>query len=211
MNPRQSQLPEACYSRRLDDALGLAADSFRTRIRKGSTIPYVTHLLQVMVTVGEHGGDEDQMIAALLHDYLEDIEGAEASALEARFGERVARFVLALSDSTTAQKEKRPWQLRKEAYVALLANESAELKLISSADKLHNASSILRDYRRIGEPVWERFTASRDQTLWYYRSVVAALGADWEHPILDDLRAVVITLHREVGAEAMLFESEGEA
>jgi hypothetical protein len=68
------------YSPRIDDALQFTADAFRTIARKGSKVPYLTHLLQVMVTVGEHGGDEDQLIAALLHDYLEDVPGADAAS-----------------------------------------------------------------------------------------------------------------------------------
>lgn len=181
------------YSRRLDDALGLAADAFRTHVRKGSGVPYLTHLLSVMAIVGEHGGDEDQMIAAVLHDYLEDIDGARAEALEARFGPRVRRMVEALSDATSTPKP--PWEDRKRGYLARLAEEPAEVKLISAADKLHNARSILRDLQQHGDRVWERFTASREQSLWYYRGVVEALAEGWSHALLEELRAVVEELH----------------
>ena len=81
------------YSARLDEAVAFALDEFRGRVRKGTRVPYMTHLLQVMVLVGEHGGDEDQMIAAVLHDWLEDIEGARVEVLNARWGLRVAGFV----------------------------------------------------------------------------------------------------------------------
>ena len=185
------------YSERLDEAIALAVDAFRTKVRKGSQIPYVTHLLQVMVTVAEHGGDEEQLIAAVLHDYLEDIRGADRADLARRFGERVARLVEGLSDSTTHPKP--PWQERKEAHLRALANESHELKLISTADKLHNATSILRDYRLLREEVWDRFTATREQTLWYYRAAYAALSSGWEHPLLDELRRVIVAMHEEAG------------
>ena len=109
---------EAGYSNRFDDAAALAIDAFRHIKRKATGVPYVTHLMQVCVTVGEYGGDEDQMIAALLHDYLEDVEGSSADELEARFGRRVREMVLALSD--TVVRPKPPWRERKEKYLVLL-------------------------------------------------------------------------------------------
>lgn len=181
------------YSKRLDDAIALATDAFRGIVRKGTEIPYLSHLLQVMVYVAEHGGDEDQMIAAVLHDYLEDIEGSTEAELAERFGERVGRLVAGLSDSVTTPKP--PWEERKRAYVAHLAHEPGELKLISCADKLHNAQSIHRDFRNIGDAIWDRFKPSRDQTLWYYREVVRALGKGWSSPLLDELFAEVRSLH----------------
>jgi (p)ppGpp synthase/HD superfamily hydrolase len=184
------------YSTRLDQALALAADAFRHQERKGTGVPYLTHLLQVMVYVGEHGGDEDQLIAAVLHDYLEDIEGASASDLRDRFGDRVARLVEAMSDSTTHPKP--PWQERKQRYVDRLAREPAELKLICCADKLHNARSIRRDVATLGEALWQRFTASREQTLWYYRAIVGALGQGWTHPLLRELESEVEALHQQL-------------
>ncbi|MFO0570528.1 MAG: HD domain-containing protein [Polyangiaceae bacterium] len=185
------------YTTRLDEALTFVAAAFRHQVRKGSGVPYLSHLLAVAATVAEHGGDEDQMIAALCHDYLEDIEGAHRGVLEQRFGARVAELVEGLSDATVQPKP--PWKQRKLAYLARLRREPEELKLISAADKLHNASAILRDHRRVGEVVWERFTASREQTLWYYREVLSSLRHEWEHPLLDELVAVVRQLHVEVG------------
>lgn len=183
------------YTQRLDDAVAFAMDQFRGRVRKGTRIPYVTHLLQVLVLVGEHGGDEDQMIAAVLHDWLEDVEGALAAELERRYGPRVAHLVAGLSDSVSHPKP--PWRNRKETYLAHLAVAPAELKLISAADKLHNARSIRADHAVVGPAVWERFTAGRDGTLWYYAAVADALGAGWDHALLRALRAEVAALHEE--------------
>jgi GTP pyrophosphokinase len=180
------------YSERLDHALAFIAAAFRTHVRKGSGVPYLSHLLAVAALVSEHGGDEEQTIAALCHDYLEDVEGARIEDLVNAFGPRVARLVEALSDS--AGHPKPPWQERKQAYLARLAAEPPELKLISAADKLHNAGSILRDHRALGDRVWDRFTANREQTLWYYEAVVQALGTGWTHPLLDDLERVVAEL-----------------
>jgi len=184
-----TQGSEPMYSERLDRAVALATDAFRTHYRKGSGVPYLTHLFQVMVTVGEYGGDEDQMIAALLHDYLEDVRDATGEELDERFGPRVRRLVEQLSDTTDYPKP--PWRERKEVYLEKLRNEPEELKLISAADKLHNARSILRDLRTIGEELWERFTGKKEGSLWYYGAVVDALGEGWAHPILEELRETV--------------------
>ncbi|MEE2829203.1 MAG: HD domain-containing protein, partial [Myxococcota bacterium] len=75
-----------CYSHRMDEALALVTEAFRNKRRKSTEIPYLSHLLQVAVWVAERGGSEEQIIAALLHDYLEDIEGSSAEELEAGFG-----------------------------------------------------------------------------------------------------------------------------
>lgn len=185
--------PNPMYSERLDEALALATDSFRFEVRKATDIPYLCHLLQVMVWVGEYGGDEDQMIAAVLHDYLEDVEGSSPAQLAERFGPRVAGYVADLSD--TQERPKPPWKARKVAYIELLRSKPADLKLISACDKLHNAESIVRDLDTVGDALWDRFTAPKDGTLWYYAAVAEALGDGWEHPVLDRLHQAVEQMH----------------
>jgi (p)ppGpp synthase/HD superfamily hydrolase len=181
-----------CYSERLDDALMLVTAAFRSRRRKGSGAPYLTHLLQVMVTVAEHGGDEDQLIAALLHDYLEDIEPGAEPALRARFGDVVTDMVVALTETTDRRKP--PWQQRKEAYIERVRGAPPAVKLIGAADKLHNAATMTNDLRREGPGLWQRFGGSREQTLWFYREVLAALSHGWSHPVLGELAAAVARL-----------------
>jgi (p)ppGpp synthase/HD superfamily hydrolase len=188
------------YSRRVDEAFALVAEAFRAKVRKRTAIPYLTHLMQVAVWVWENGGDEEQAVAALLHDYLEDVDGATAEDVAARFGDRVARLVLALSDTT--ERPKPPWEARKRRYVEHLKDEAAEVKLVSACDKIHNASRILEDFRREGDRVFERFTASKEQTLMYYRAVTHALGQGWDHPLVARLKGVVEEIHREAGVEA---------
>lgn len=177
------------YSTRFDDAAGFAIDAFRTKARKVTEVPYITHLFAVCALVGEYGGDEEQMIAALLHDWLEDVEGAEITTIETRFGHRVARLVEGLSDSAAPVpgQQKPPWRARKERYLSHLANAPADLKLISCADKLHNCQTIRSDHAQVGNRVYERFTGKQDGTLWYYQSVHAALASGWESPILHRL------------------------
>ncbi|MFO0708230.1 MAG: HD domain-containing protein [Sandaracinus sp.] len=187
---------EPFYDRRLGEALRFAADAFAHKERKGTGTPYMTHLLAVTTTVMEHGGSAEQCIAAALHDYLEDIEGSSAGELETRFGPEVTRLVLALSDSTRPG-HKEPWKERKLRYLAHLREAGEDVKLVSAADKLHNASSIVKDRARMGDAIFERFTPSKDETLWYYREVIEALSHGWDHALLDELRREVHRLHEE--------------
>jgi len=180
------------YSERFDDAMNLTMQAFRCKDRKGSGVPYIMHLLAVCAMVGEHGGDEDQIIAALLHDYLEDVPEASAEELSARFGERVARFVVALSDTMVFPKP--PWKKRKVAYLAGLGSKPVEIKLISAADKVHNCRSILQDHKLIGDAIFDRFNPEKAETIWYYEQCVQALSENWQHPLLDELSKAVAEL-----------------
>ncbi len=184
------------YSRRFDDAVALAVDAFRPVLRKQTTIPYIAHLFSVTALVAEHGGDEDQLCAAVLHDYLEDIDPDGTEALAARFGERVARMVVDLSDAL--EQPKPPWRERKERYLAALAHKHADVKLISAADKLHNLRSTHADVLTQGLSAFHRFQGKVDGTLWYYRAVVDALGTGWSHPLHTVLREELEQLLSEV-------------
>lgn len=181
------------YTERLDRATALAIEDFRDISRKGSSVPYLTHLFAVTALVGEAGGDEDQLVAAMLHDWLEDVPGATEQALEAAFGPRVCRLVLALSDATTHPKP--PWLGRKRRYLVHLRDQPAEVKLVSCADKLHNCQTLVRDVGRSGAETFERFTGGLEGTLWYYASVAEALRNGWSHWLLDELEQAVAQLH----------------
>ena len=157
------------YSQRFEQALVLTHRLHANQVRKGTTIPYISHLLAVTAIVIENGGTEDEAIAALLHDAVEDQGGANTrEEIRQRFGENVAAIVDRLSD--TDQTPKPPWRARKEAYIAHLSEASPSVLLVSLADKIHNAASILRDLRNEGNSVWSRFTGGKDGTLWYYRA-----------------------------------------
>jgi (p)ppGpp synthase/HD superfamily hydrolase len=149
-------------------AFCFAAERHAGQTRKASTIPYISHLMGVASLVLEFGGDEDQAIAALLHDVVEDCGGAPMlKEVRRRFGVRVAKIVDGCTDSDTYPKP--PWRERKESYIRHLKSADADTRLVSAADKLNNVRSILSDYREVGESVWERFTGGREGTLWYYR------------------------------------------
>lgn len=186
------------YGRGFEAALVYAAQLHSGHFRKATEVPYVTHLLAVAGLVGEAGGNEDEVIAALLHDAVED-QGGEPTLAKIRelFGEAVADIVSGCSD--TDQIPKPPWQERKEAYIAHLASASPSVLLVSCADKLHNARAILSDLREIGESIWDRFNATKEQTLWYYRSLVTEFERrSVARRLLDELIQVVDALGREI-------------
>lgn len=182
-----------CYTQRFDDAAAFAIAAFRGNTRKSSAVPYITHLFSVCALVGEYGGDEDQMIAALLHDWLEDIPGAKETMLRHRYGDRVTRLVVALSDSSAPEpgSQKTEWLPRKQAYLEHLRHADPEVKLVSCADKLHNCMTIRADHASVGNAVFGRFTGRQDGTLWYYDTVCHALGENWDGPMLRRLRGEV--------------------
>jgi len=186
--PPQNDLP--LLSLRFTEALTWAAQLHQSQVRKGSPVPYVAHLLGVASLVLEAGGDEDETIAALLHDAAEDQGGLEVLAeIRSRFGERVAAIVDGCTDTYLVPKP--PWRQRKEAYLAHLREAGPEVRLVSLADKLHNARSILRDLRVQGSRVFEKFNGGRDGTLWYYSALAQAFRELEEGFMVDELERVV--------------------
>jgi (p)ppGpp synthase/HD superfamily hydrolase len=144
----------------------------------------------VTALVLENGGDEDQAIAAVLHDAVEDQGGLETLAeIQRRYGERVAQIVEGCSDAF--EDPKPPWRLRKEAYLAHLLSASPDVRLVSLADKLHNARTILADLRQDGDTLWARFRGGREGSLWYYHSLVETFRRVENLPMVEELARVV--------------------
>jgi (p)ppGpp synthase/HD superfamily hydrolase len=189
---------------RFDEALRLAHTLHRDQRRKGTTIPYVAHLLSVAALVIEHGGDEEEAIAALFHDAIEDQGGSLArEQIRSRFGERVAAIADGCTDAVGTPKP--PWRGRKQAHLAKLQAASRSVLLVACADKLHNARTLVGDYRAIGEGLWDRFHGGRDGTLWYYRSAVAMFDAAENAPrrLAAELARTVAELDR-LAAEGVI-------
>jgi (p)ppGpp synthase/HD superfamily hydrolase len=185
----------SALSTRFEEALVYAFRLHRDQRRKANDVPYVSHLLAVTSLVIEHGGGEEEAIAALLHDAVEDQGGAPVlDEIRERFGDRVAAIVEACSD--TDEHPKPPWRPRKEAHLARLLQSSAAVKLVSAADKVHNARSILADYRQGGEAVWNRFNGGKEGTLWYYRAALEALREGAPPALLKDLERVLDEIER---------------
>ena len=178
------------YGERFESALLYSAQLHRFQERKGSGVPYVTHLLAVASIVGENGGTEDEVIAALLHDAPEDLGGKERlEDIRKRYGAAVAGIVEGCTD--TYEDPKPAWRPRKEAYVAHAATAPRSVRLVSAADKLHNARAILADLGALGEELWDRFTGGKEGTLWYYRALVKAYRQAGNDPLVEELDRVV--------------------
>ncbi len=169
------------HSERLTNAFSWASDLHAEQSRKGTRVPYLSHLMAVASLAMEYGADEDTVIAALLHDAVEDAGGDHLlQRIRRHFGDRIADIVAECSDSFSADKTvKAPWIERKRAYVAQLAHKTPEACLVSACDKLHNALAILADEqeaRAIGAtPVWDRFGKPAEQVVAYYSAVLAGL------------------------------------
>ncbi len=178
---------------RFERALAFAAHLHRDQRRKGAGVPYVSHLLAVCALTLDYGADEDEAIAALLHDAIEDQGGPVARAqILSRFGPRVTEIVDGCTD--TDESPKPAWRARKEAYVTHIATASRSVRLVSACDKLHNARSLSRDYRVLGEELWQRFTGGRSGTLWYYRAMTEALRAAGSSELVEELDRAVTEL-----------------
>ncbi len=178
---------------RFQRALSYAARLHAKQFRKGTTRPYVAHLLGVTSTVLTHGGDEDEAIAALLHDAVED-QGGKPRLREIRrkFGERVAHIVEGCTDADTEPKP--PWLERKKKYLEHLRDADSSTRLVSAADKLYNAREILSDLRTHRDSVWSRFKGGKEGTLWYYDEVAKILRAGGPSELVEELDRVVAEL-----------------
>jgi (p)ppGpp synthase/HD superfamily hydrolase len=170
--------------------------------RKGTGIPYMAHLLGVAsLVMGEagHAGfpvTEDMVIAALLHDAVEDHGGGvRLEDIRHNFGANVARMVDGLSDSLAENPDlKGSWEQRKQAYIERLRSEQEDVRLISAADKLYNARSILEDYRVIGSKIWDRFNRFCDRQIWYFEAILEVFQSFGKSRIVDELERVVAEL-----------------
>lgn len=180
---------------RFGQAFEMASRLHAKQKRKGTQIPYLGHLMGVAAIVIDDGGTEAEAVAALLHDAAED-QGGEKTLAEIRsaFGARVARMVADLSD--TFEKPKPPWPARKQRYLKHLESVGPSVLRISMADKLHNARAILLDHAAVGEKVWERFTASRAESIWYYRSLAKVYARRAPGPLATEFSSTAKRLSR---------------
>jgi (p)ppGpp synthase/HD superfamily hydrolase len=185
--------PSGKLGSRFNEAFLFAAEKHATQTRKKTDVPYISHLMSVAALVLEAGGGEDEAVAALLHDVVEDCGGHPVlEEIRERFGPRVAKIVEGCTDAYTIPKP--PWKARKLEYLDILRRSGDEVRLVSAADKLHNVRTILADYRREGDSVWDRFSGRRDGTLWYYRAVLDVLREGKPNRLVDELCRVVTEL-----------------
>lgn len=186
-------------SGRFEEALDFAAHAHRGQRMKGGSIPYMAHILGVAGITLLYGGNEEEAIVALLHDVLEDTQ-ATPEELEERFGARVRTFVELCSD--TQEQPKPPWRPRKEHHLQVLETAPKEVLFVYAADKLQNARAMLKDYRVVGEELWDRFKGGKEGTFWYYRSCIRLFRRRGTCPALvDELERTLDELQRLAGTE----------
>jgi (p)ppGpp synthase/HD superfamily hydrolase len=157
-----------------NDAVTWALDLHANHLRKGTMIPYVSHLMAVTAIVLEAGGTKAEATAAILHDAVEDTK-ATFDDIRERFGDEVAMIVEGCTDADVIPKP--PWKERKLAYISHLKDVPESVLIVSMADKYHNANAILADYRDIGDELWNRFNGGREGTLWYYEELAKVITA----------------------------------
>ncbi|MGB2925105.1 MAG: HD domain-containing protein [Limnothrix sp.] len=189
----------AKLSDRFSEALVFAEKLHRNQVRKGSGTPYIAHLLGVASLVLEVGGDENEAIAALLHDAIEDQGGIKTrDQIRKKFGDRVTEIVEGCSDSFDSETRP-PWREHKEAYIEHFKTAPNSVKLVAMADKLYNAQSILKDYRLIGAELWGRFRGKKEGTLWYYHALLSSF--DQSHSLTQELQRTLAILDELIAAE----------
>ncbi len=180
---------------RFTDALVYSTELHARQRRKGTDVPYIAHLLGVAAMVLEDGGDEDEAVAALLHDAVEDQGGQPILAvIQERFGEGVATIVLGCTDADTIPKP--PWRWRKEQYIAHVRHAPPSVRRVSLADKLYNACAIVHDQQQIGDAVFARFAGGIAGTLWYYRTLAQVFLDTNSGPNAEELDRVVTEMER---------------
>ena len=195
---------------RFTDAIDYARVAHATQTRKGSGIPYIYHLLGVASLVIEFGGSENQAIAAVLHDVIEDCGESHRQAVRTRFGDEVALIVEACTDGSAESKashqdaasKRADWTRRKLNYLDHLTKANPVVLLVSGSDKLHNARAIVQDLEdpRVGVQVFDRFTGGREGTLGYYQSL-ATIFANHDVPIAGQLNVAVERMHQLAGTD----------
>jgi len=194
-DPKPEEQLSTASSPNFQEALVYAAQAHASQLRKGTQIPYLSHLLAVTSIALDNGATEDEAIAALLHDTVEDAGGKPRLAdIEARFGKAIASIVAGCADADVIPKP--PWRARKTAYVAHLRDAPLSVKLAAAADRLHNARDILADYRALGDALWSQFNGGKQGTLWYHRAMVSAFTEPRLRNLAKDLDATVTELER---------------
>ncbi len=192
---------------RFTQAVDYAREAHASQTRKGTDVPYIAHLLGVASLVLDYGGDEDQAIAALLHDTVEDQGTHHEALIRRQFGDRVADIVMACSDGSleskaaavTPEAKRRDWHERKRAYIDHLPSASDDVLLVSGCDKLHNARGVVSGLNdpAVGMTVFDRFTTGREGTIWYYGEIARVL-AERGAPMAKELQGVVREMQRGV-------------
>lgn len=158
-------------SSKVNLALKVASKAHRDQMRKGTDIPYISHPVAVAMIISKYTTDENTIIAGILHDILEDVKPTVYSETDMRndFGDEVVKIVKDVSEDKTAGEPEKPWIERKKGYLAHLDSvEDKRSLIVSTADKIHNLTDILEEYERVGDNIWQKFNADKDDEIWFY-------------------------------------------
>ena len=173
---------------RFEEALVYATQLHAEQVRRISGVPYISHLLSVTALVLEDGGSEDEAIAALLHDAIEDQGGRRTGEfIRQKFGDKVADIVESCTEFDSIPPP--PWKERKQKYLENISQGSPEVLRVALADKVHNARSNLTEWDVYGDKAWNQ--EQRQRTLWFYRSVIAVAQTLTDSRLVEELRRIV--------------------
>jgi (p)ppGpp synthase/HD superfamily hydrolase len=186
---------------KIEKAIVRSAELHRHQERKAGGAPYIVHPFAVAFLLAHYSEDEDVICAGLLHDILEDVPSYGVERMRAEFGERVCAIVREVTEDNATQDQiqffpygnprKKQWKERKEGYLKRLEDDSPEGLMIAAADKIHNLRSLVSAYVERGEALWKTFPAGKQETAWFYQSVLAVLERRLPHPLVDELRGVL--------------------
>ncbi|MDQ0973740.1 (p)ppGpp synthase/HD superfamily hydrolase [Neobacillus niacini] len=170
----------------VEKALQIASKNHEGQYRKNSDIPYITHPVAVGMMLLKSGYSEEIVAAGILHDTVEDTP-LSLDEIKWEFGPKIAELV----EGSSEPDKSLPWKARKEHTIEFLQTASEDIRAVVCADKLHNIRSIMRDYEQVGEEVWSRFNAGKEQQRWYYTNIVESLGLQSSFDLLIELRKEV--------------------
>ena len=181
-------------SNKVNLALKVASKAHRDQVRKGTDIPYISHPVAVAMIIGEYTTDENIIVAGILHDILEDVKPSIYSETDMRgdFGDKITDIVKDVSEDKVAGEPEKPWTDRKKGYLAHLDNlANVEPIIVSTADKIHNLTDMLDEYERVGDELWERFNAPKDDELWFYKTFLEIIQ---KKAIPEEMKADLVSL-----------------
>jgi len=169
----------------VEKAARIATVAHSGQVRKSDGSPYIVHPYMCATILLQHNTQDEVVAAALVHDVLEDTEITEQELREV-LGDRVVDIVTHVSEDKSKE-----WEERKKGYVAMVREASQEVKLVSVADKVHNMQSVLFEYEKKGEDVWNVFSRGKEKKLWFDELCLAMFKETLEHPLVDEYEKLV--------------------
>ncbi len=169
----------------LDRATRLAVSGHATQVRKDDQSPYITHPVMIALIVAKAGYGEAVIAAALTHDLVEDTD-MTLEELRRELGDEVADIVASVSNDDSLS-----WEEKKLKYIETVREGSEGAKAVATADKIHNAESLIAAHARLGPALWDHFNAGRDKKIWFEEKMLEMLKESWQHPLVDEYEALV--------------------